>query len=301
MLLMFGVGLHFSLDDLLFGETPSPCPARWCRWPSQPRWRRWRTPGAGTPGAALVLASRWRLPAHRGAAALSGQGRNDIGERHRIAVGWLVVEDLMVLALVLLPALARCFGPGGSGNLGIDGICGARWHAMLAVAAFVALHAGGGHRLFPRLLWQVARTGSRATLHALMRGGPARDHRLWLGQAVRRPSRSAPSPAWCCANRVQPPRRRGIAAAAGPSRCCSSSQWACCSTRASSSGRCRCWPWWRQSWSGKSFAAGALVVAAALPLNTALTVVLPGGVGTGEIGSSPSSRRAGGLFAAATA
>jgi len=82
----------------------------------------------------------------------------------RIAVGWLIVEDLaMVLVLVLLPALAVLSGnsttPGEmpsvadmSISLGIT---------LAKVAAFIALMLVAGRRLFPWLLWQVARTGSR--------------------------------------------------------------------------------------------------------------------------------------------
>ncbi|RZJ06403.1 MAG: sodium:proton antiporter, partial [Rubrivivax sp.] len=73
----------------------------------------------------------------------------------RIAVGWLVVEDLaMVLALVLMPALG---GKGeGAGNLAVTVIT-----TLLAVAAFVAVMLVAGRRLLPWLLWQVNRTGSR--------------------------------------------------------------------------------------------------------------------------------------------
>jgi CPA2 family monovalent cation:H+ antiporter-2 len=79
----------------------------------------------------------------------------------RIAVGWLVVEDLaMVPVLVLLPPLAGLLGDGTAakpeGNL----------LATLAltigeVAVFIVLALVVGRRFFPWLLWQVARTGSR--------------------------------------------------------------------------------------------------------------------------------------------
>lgn len=159
MLLMFGVGLHFSLDDLLSV-------------------RRIALPGALVQiavatglGAALAWFWGWSLAAGLvfGLAlsvastvvllrALEGRGLLE-SMNGRIAVGWLVVEDLvMVLALVLLPALA-----------GIDdaGTQAARplWQTLLLtlgkVAAFVALMLVGGRKLFPWLLWQVARTGSR--------------------------------------------------------------------------------------------------------------------------------------------
>jgi CPA2 family monovalent cation:H+ antiporter-2 len=80
----------------------------------------------------------------------------------RIAVGWLVVEDLVVvLVLVLLPALASMLGgraevAAGQENLGLTlGV------TLGKVAAFIALMLVVAKRLLPRLLWAVARTGSR--------------------------------------------------------------------------------------------------------------------------------------------
>jgi CPA2 family monovalent cation:H+ antiporter-2 len=78
----------------------------------------------------------------------------------RIAVGWLVVEDLaMVLALVLMPVLA---GQGGGGSGGSGGSLALTLvTTLLAVAAFVGVMLVAGRRLLPWLLWQVHRTGSR--------------------------------------------------------------------------------------------------------------------------------------------
>ena len=80
----------------------------------------------------------------------------------RIAVGWLVVEDLAtVLVLVLLPPLAGMLG--GRGAPAADGE--ALWRTLaqtlLQVAAFVAIMLLAGRRVLPWLLWQVSRTGSR--------------------------------------------------------------------------------------------------------------------------------------------
>ena len=80
----------------------------------------------------------------------------------RIAVGWLVVEDLaMVLVLVLLPPLAGALGGtarrSATATLWLD----ARHARCCRSAAFVALMLVVGRRVFPWLLWQVARTGSR--------------------------------------------------------------------------------------------------------------------------------------------
>jgi CPA2 family monovalent cation:H+ antiporter-2 len=103
---MFGVGLHFSLKDLLSVKA-SPFPARRA---DRRRHRCWAGgwPGLGWPlAAASCSASRSRSP-DRGAAARAAGTRLLETERGRIAVGWLIVEDLvMVLALVLLPAIAR--------------------------------------------------------------------------------------------------------------------------------------------------------------------------------------------------
>jgi CPA2 family monovalent cation:H+ antiporter-2 len=79
----------------------------------------------------------------------------------RIAVGWLVVEDLaMVLVLVLLPPLGRWLA--GNTETDMRPPCGARWGiTLLQVGGFIALMLVVGRRLFPWVLWQVQRTGSR--------------------------------------------------------------------------------------------------------------------------------------------
>jgi CPA2 family monovalent cation:H+ antiporter-2 len=159
MLLMFGVGLHLSLGELLSV-------------------RKIALPGAVVQMlAATVLgagvALYWDWPLH--AAVVFGislsvastvvllkalESRNALETINgRIAVGWLVVEDLaMVLVLVLLPALS-------AGLAGGDVDAGELWIALgktlLAVSVFVALMLVVGRRVFPWLLWQVARTGSR--------------------------------------------------------------------------------------------------------------------------------------------
>ena len=82
----------------------------------------------------------------------------------RIAVGWLIVEDLAtVLVLVLLPALAVSLGGGGDAGASPD-----RWsvaHAIMVtigeLAVFVTLMAVIARRAVPALMERVARTGSR--------------------------------------------------------------------------------------------------------------------------------------------
>jgi CPA2 family monovalent cation:H+ antiporter-2 len=92
--------------------------------------------------------------------------RNVLSSEHgRIAVGWLIVEDLFtVLALVLLPALAVQLG--GVALNGAPGLDGAGVLSSLAitlgkVVLLVALMFFVGARVVPALLVQVARTGSR--------------------------------------------------------------------------------------------------------------------------------------------
>ncbi len=163
MLLMFGVGLHFSLDDLMsvrriavpgavlqIGVATAMGAAAGLAW-------GWSLGAALVFGLALSVASTVVL-----LKALEARGVLDTGNG-RIAVGWLVVEDLaMVLVLVMLPALAGFMGRDGAGA---PADTAALWWALgktlLAVAAFVVLMLVVGRRLFPWLLWQVARTGSR--------------------------------------------------------------------------------------------------------------------------------------------
>jgi len=159
ILLMFGVGLHFSVETLL-------------------RVRRIALPGAIAQiavataiGAALAMGWGWDLPAGLvfGLAMSVAstvvllralEQRNELDtEQGRIAVGWLIVEDLaMVLALVFLPVLAAVTqGEAISGSeiavsLGVT---------TLKVGVFVGLMLAGGRRVVPWVLNQVVRTGSR--------------------------------------------------------------------------------------------------------------------------------------------
>jgi CPA2 family monovalent cation:H+ antiporter-2 len=170
ILLMFGVGLHFSLKDLLSVKAIA-------------------VPGAlvqiGTAtllGLGLALLLGWSVPAGLVfGLALSVastvvllralQERRIVQtEKGKIAVGWLIVEDLaMVLALVMIPAVADVLH-GGSGaaagggplatrfDLGLWGVLGL---TLAKVAAFVAFMLIVGRRLIPWILHWVAHTGSR--------------------------------------------------------------------------------------------------------------------------------------------
>ena len=168
MLLMFGVGLHFSWGDLLAvrriavpGAVVQMMVAT-ALGMGLAVWWGWGLGGALVFGLALSVASTVVL-----LRALETVGLLD-SHTGRIAVGWLVVEDLaMVLVLVLLPPLAGWLGGGaaGAGKNGAEGADAPLWQTLgwtlLQVGAFVAAMLVVGRRLFPWLLWQVARTGSR--------------------------------------------------------------------------------------------------------------------------------------------
>jgi CPA2 family monovalent cation:H+ antiporter-2 len=165
MLLMFGVGLHFSLDDLMAV-------------------RRIALPGAVAQivvatvlGAAIATFWGWSLGASVvfGLAlsvastvvllrALESRGQLESLTGH-IAVGWLLVEDLvMVLVLVLLPALSGWLGGPVSPDAPAPGTHDLLWAFGLTigkVSLFVGFMLVVGRRIFPWVLWQVARTGSR--------------------------------------------------------------------------------------------------------------------------------------------
>jgi CPA2 family monovalent cation:H+ antiporter-2 len=160
MLLMFGVGLHFSLDDLLAvrkiavpGAVVQMTVAT-ALGMALAHWWGWNLGGALVFGLSLSVASTVVL-----LRALEGRGVLD-SFNGRIAVGWLVVEDLaMVLVLVLLPPLGGWL----AGNTETD--ISALWRTLgltvLQVGGFIALMLVVGRRFFPWVLWQVQRTGSR--------------------------------------------------------------------------------------------------------------------------------------------
>ena len=161
MLLMFGVGLHFSLDDLMEvrkiavpGAVLQIAVASALGAGVATAWG-WGLGGALVFGLALSVASTVVL-----LRALEAGGVLE-SMNGRIAVGWLIVEDLaMVLVLVLLPPAAGWLGGSTPGSEG-----GNLWQTLgitlVKVTAFIALMLVVGRRVFPALLWQVARTGSR--------------------------------------------------------------------------------------------------------------------------------------------
>jgi CPA2 family monovalent cation:H+ antiporter-2 len=163
ILLMFGVGLHFSIPDLMAvrsiaipGAIAQIATATAVGALLASTWG-WDLPAALSFGLALSVASTVVL-----LRALEQQRKLDSPEG-RIAVGWLIVEDLaMVLALVLLPAFAASLGTAdpatSAAKLPLPLAIGA---TLAKVALFVAFALMVGARVVPRLLMQVARTGSR--------------------------------------------------------------------------------------------------------------------------------------------
>lgn len=169
ILLMFGVGLHFSVKDLMSVKAIA-------------------IPGAiGQIGIATLMGMglSWALGWSIGAGLVFGlalsvastvvllralQERRLVeSKRGRIAIGWLIVEDLaMVLALVLLPALAGLLGDKAAteGTAAAPALTGTQLLTVIAitlgkVAAFVALMLVVGKRVIPWVLHEVAHSGSR--------------------------------------------------------------------------------------------------------------------------------------------
>ncbi len=175
MLLMFGVGLHFSLKDLMEvkaiaipGAIAQISVATVLGWLLA--WAMGWSPINGFVfGLALSVASTVVL--------LRAMEERRLLEtrRGRIAVGWLIVEDLaMVLALVLLPALAEVLGEGsGQATAATGAAAEAAKHGMLGtivyamaktliqVSLFVAVMLVVGRRVIPWTLERIAGTGSR--------------------------------------------------------------------------------------------------------------------------------------------
>jgi len=161
MLLMFGVGLHFSLDDLLSvkrialpGALLQIGIATLAGYLVGVYWG-WSDIGALVFGLCLSVASTVvllrALEARGLLSSIDGQ----------IAVGWLVVEDLvMVLVLVLLPALVEA-QKASAGSADWVPMAKAILWTLLKVSAFVGVMLVVGRRLFPKVLWWVASTGSR--------------------------------------------------------------------------------------------------------------------------------------------
>ena len=167
MLLMFGVGLHFSVADLLAVRRIAipgaivQIAVAVAMGASVAHWWGWAPGGALVFGLCLSVASTVVL-----LKALESRGLLETANG-RIAVGWLVVEDLvMVLVLVLLPVFASLLQAGSGAGAGSATATAVNLWSTVAwtlakVAAFIATMLVVGRRVFPRMLWWVASTGSR--------------------------------------------------------------------------------------------------------------------------------------------
>ncbi len=171
ILLMFGVGLHFKLGELLSVKSIA-------------------IPGAIAQIGVATLAGLgmgWLMGWSIGAGLVFGlslsvastvvllralQERGLVQEdRGRIAVGWLIVEDLvMVVTLVLVPPLAGLLGGQSApladqaaevARMGFGPVLATLLVTGIKVAAFVVLMLGVGRRLIPWILHYVAHTGQR--------------------------------------------------------------------------------------------------------------------------------------------
>jgi CPA2 family monovalent cation:H+ antiporter-2 len=160
ILLMFGVGLHFSLRDLLSVRAIA-IPGALAQIAIATLLGMALAWGIGWPvgtglvfGLALSVASTVLL-----LRALQERHLLET-ERGRIAVGWLIVEDLaMVLTLVLLPIAAHLLEGDETARLGQ--VLATLGMTLAKVAAFVALMLVGGRRVIPWALHRIAGTGSR--------------------------------------------------------------------------------------------------------------------------------------------
>ena len=168
ILLMFGVGLHFSLKDLLSVKAIAipgaivQIAVATLMGLGLAMLMEWKVSEGLVFGLALSVASTVVL-----LRALQERRLMETG-RGRIAVGWLIVEDLaMVLALVLIPAFANLQTGnvttaasllGAHFELGLGGVL---LLTAVKVALFIALMLVVGRRLIPWILHYIAHTGSR--------------------------------------------------------------------------------------------------------------------------------------------
>ena len=165
ILLMFGVGLHFSTKDLM-SVRAVVIPGALLQVAVSSvvgiglaRLVGWSGSTGLVFGIALSVASTVVLTR-----ALQERRLMDT-ERGHLAVGWLVVQDvLMILALVLLPPVSAAIGdqPGNSGaGLDLGDLAASLAITVAKVAGFIAFMLIVGRRVIPMLLHYVAHTGSR--------------------------------------------------------------------------------------------------------------------------------------------
>ena len=162
MLLMFGVGLHFSIDELLAvrkiavpGAIVQITVATLLGLALSNLWG-WKLAEGLVFGLTLSVASTVVL-----LRALESRGILETVNGH-IAVGWLIVEDLVtVLVLVLLPPLSLWLGGSGGGQVTGQDLFTAVALTLGKVALFVGFMVIGGRRFVPWIAWHIARVGPR--------------------------------------------------------------------------------------------------------------------------------------------
>lgn len=163
MLLMFGVGLHFSLKDLMAvkaiaipGAIGQILVATLLGWGLS--WLMgWPVIHGVVFGFSLATASTVVL------LRAMEERRLLETQRGKIAVGWLIVEDLAcVLALVMMPVLAGVFGPDAANETHTVGsvLASIGW-TFVQLGLFVAVMLVVGRRVIPWILERIAATGSR--------------------------------------------------------------------------------------------------------------------------------------------
>jgi len=163
MLLMFGVGLHFSLKDLMAvkaiaipGAIGQILVATLLGW-GLAALMGWTVIHGVVFGFALATASTVVL------LRAMEERRLLETQRGKIAVGWLIVEDLAcVLALVMMPVLAGVFGPDSANETHTLGsvLASIGW-TFVQLGLFVAVMLVVGRRVIPWILERIASTGSR--------------------------------------------------------------------------------------------------------------------------------------------
>jgi len=162
MLLMFGVGLHFSIDELLAvrkiaipGAIVQITVATLLGLALSNLWG-WKLAEGLVFGLTLSVASTVVL-----LRALESRGILETVNGH-IAVGWLIVEDLVtVLVLVLMPPLSLWLGGSGGGQVTGQDLFIAVALTLGKVALFVGFMVIGGRRFVPWIAWHIARVGPR--------------------------------------------------------------------------------------------------------------------------------------------
>lgn len=162
ILLMFGVGLHFSLKDLisvkaiavpgaLLQIVASVCVGAFVAWSLDM-----------SPGACLIFGIALSVASTVVLLRTLQEQRLIETERGRLSVGWLIIQDLVtVIALVLLPIFAPVLTGGDHAAISLSGLGLSIVLTIGKVAAFMALMLVVGRRVIPAILHYVAHTGSR--------------------------------------------------------------------------------------------------------------------------------------------